>query len=470
MQSATNNTDMLLVKSPYNFEVIGEIPLDGKAEVERALSTAHALFSDRSQWLPAHKRLAILESVADIMKSRLEELTKIAAEEGGKPYMDSKVEVLRAINGVKIAIEQIGQLKGEQIPMGHTQSSENRLAFTIPEPIGVVVSISAFNHPLNLIIHQTVTAIAAGAAVIVKPALTTPLSCLAFAEILVESGLPDGWCQTIICNNKNAELLATDKRVSYLSFIGSAKVGWYLKSKLAAGTACALEHGGAAPVIVESDADIEHLLPALLKAGFYHAGQVCVSAQRIYVHESIVGVVASELAKMAEKLIVGNPLDPSTEVGPLITPEEVNRVETWVNKALNNGAKLLCGGSRISESCYNPTVLLNPPDDTLVSTKEIFGPVVCVYSYTDRLEAIRRANALPFIFQAAVFTKNIDIAMDTVNKLNGTAVMVNDHTAFRVDWMPFGGRGESGIGIGGVPYSIREMTAQKLVVIKSSGI
>ncbi len=458
---------MIKVTSPYNFKVIKEIPLDGKAEVEKVLKVAHNLFTDRSKWLPAYKRIEILEHVVDIMKNRVEELTKTAAEEGGKPYMDSKVEVMRAINGVKIAIEQIGQLKGEQIPMGHTLSSENRLAFTIREPIGVVAAISAFNHPLNLIIHQTVTAVAAGCPVIVKPARSTPLSCLAFANILQEAGLPEGWCQTIVCNNANSELLVTDKRISYFSFIGSGKVGWYLKSKLAPGTACALEHGGAAPVIVEADADIKSMLPALLKSGFYHAGQVCVSAQRVFVHKDIVEIVASSLAEMATKLIVGDPLDPKTEVGPLILPEEVDRIEMWVNEAVNKGAKLLCGGKRISASCYEPTVLLNPPDDSLVSTEEIFGPVVCIYSYTDRNEAIQRANALPFIFQAAVFTKNIDIALDTVNKLNATAVMVNDHTAFRVDWMPFGGRNDSGIGVGGIPYTIHEMTAEKLVVIKS---
>ena len=461
---------MLKITSPYNFKVIKEIPLDGKAEVEKALSVAHTLFSDRSKWLPAYTRIEILERVAEIMKSRVEELTKIAAEEGGKPYMDSKIEVLRAINGVKIAIEQIGQLKGEQIPMGHTQSSENRLAFTIREPIGVVASISAFNHPLNLIIHQTITAFAAGCPVIVKPARSTPLSCLAFDAILKEAGLPKGWCQTIICDNKDSELLVTDKRVSYFSFIGSAKVGWYLKSKLAPGTACALEHGGAAPVIVEADADIENMLPALLKAGFYHAGQVCVSAQRIYVHEKIADFIASELATMADKLIVGDPLNPKTEVGPLVLAGEVDRIELWVNEAVKQGAKLLCGGKRISDSLYEPTVLLNPPENADVSTQEIFGPVVCIYSYSDRNKAIDRANALPFIFQAAVFTKNIDVALDTVNKLNATAVMVNDHTAFRVDWMPFGGRNESGIGTGGIPYSIHEMTAEKLVVIKSEGI
>ncbi len=457
---------MLKVTSPYNFETISEIPLAGKAEVEQALATAYSLFSDRSQWLPAYRRIEILQKVAKIMKSRVEALTKTAAEEGGKPYMDSKVEVMRAINGVEIAIREIAGLKGEQIPMGHTPSSEGRLAFTIREPIGVVVAISAFNHPLNLIIHQTVTAIAAGCPVIVKPARTTPLSCLAFDAILKEAGLPYGWCRTIVCDNANAELLATDRRVGYFSFIGSARVGWSLKSKLAPGTACALEHGGAAPVIAEADADWENMIPSLLKGGFYHAGQVCVSVQRVYAHESIAEKLAHELASRAKKLIVGNPLDPKTEVGPLILPEEVDRVEMWVRQAVEKGARLLCGGKRISDSCYAPTVLFNPPGDALVSKEEIFGPVVCVYSYSDRDEAIHRANAVPFIFQAAVFTQDIDAALDTVNKLNATAVMVNDHTAFRVDWMPFGGRNHSGIGTGGIPYSIHEMTAGKLVVIK----
>lgn len=458
---------MLKITSPYNFKLIKEIPLMGEKDVEDALEIAYNLSVDRSKWMPAWQRVEILGHVVDIMKDRIEELTNIAAEEGGKPYMDSKVEVLRAINGVKIAMEQIGHISGEQIPMGQTKSSVNRLAFTIREPIGVVASISAFNHPLNLTIHQTVTAIAAGAPVIIKPALTTPLSCLEFVKILKEAGLPEGWCQPIICDNKASEKLATDSRISYLSFIGSAKVGWYLKSKLSPGTHCALEHGGAAPVIVEADADIDDMLPALLKGGFYHAGQVCVSVQRVYVHEDIVDEVSTKLSNLATKLKVGDPLDPETEVGPLILTHEVDRVELWVDEAVKGGGKLLCGGKRISDSCYEPTVILNPPHYANVSTQEIFGPVVCIYSYRKREDAIKLANALPFVFQAAIFTKNLDTALDTVNKLNGTAIMVNDHTAFRVDWMPFGGRGTSGIGIGGIPYSINEMTKEKLVVIKS---
>lgn len=458
---------MLKVISPYDLSLIKEIPLVGKTEVEQALTTAYRLFQDQSKWIPAHERIAILERVVEIMKTRIEELTKTAAQEGGKPYNDSKVEVLRAINGVKLAAEHIGQLKGEQIPMGLTKASEGRIAFTTREPIGVVASISAFNHPLNLIIHQSVTAIAAGCPVIVKPALTTPLSCLAFVDILEEAGLPKGWCQAIVCQDEFAELLATDKRVNYLSFIGSAKVGWYLRSKLSAGTRCALEHGGVAPVIVDKDANVEEMLPALAKGGFYHAGQVCVSVQKVFIHESIVNVVAEGLVTLASNLKVGNQMDQTTEVGPLILPREVDRVEEWVNEAISDGAKVLCGGKRISETCYEPTVLLNPPMDAKVSTLEIFGPVVCVYSYSDRNKAIEIANSLDVHFQAAVFTENLDVALDCVKKLNASAVMVNDHTAFRVDWMPFGGRDASGIGMGGIQYSMHEMTREKLMVIKS---
>lgn len=460
--------ETLKIYSPYDNSIIEEVPLVGQVEIENALSTAYNLFKDQSKWIPAYERVEILNRVISLMLENIEELTKIAAGEGGKPYMDSKVEVKRAINGVKLAMEHIGQIKGEQIPLGHTKSSVNRLAYTMREPIGVVSSISAFNHPLNLIIHQTIPAIAVGAPVIIKPASSTPLSCLAFINILRKAGLPYEWCQPIICNREDAEKLYADPRINYLSFIGSAEVGWKMRSKLAPGTRCALEHGGVAPVIVEEDADIDAMLPALLKGGFYHAGQVCVSVQKVFVHHDICEEVIDRLSNMATNLVVGDPLEPTTEVGPLITNAEVDRVEQWINEAIEGGAKLICGGKRISVSCYEPTILFNPPDDAKVSTQEVFGPVVCLYSYSDRNEAIKKANSLQWAFQASVFTSNIDIALDTVKKLNASAVMVNDHTAFRVDWMPFGGRDSSGIGIGGIPYSMHEMTREKLMVIKSS--
>lgn len=455
------------IQSPYDLSVIKELNLIGKDDLEKKIVTAQKLFEDQSLWIPSFKRIEILEKAASIMNNRIEELTHLALSEGGKPYKDSKAEVQRAINGIKLAAGHISQIKGEQIPMSLTESSQNRLAFTTKEPIGIVAAISAFNHPLNLAVHQIITAFAAGCPVIFKPAQTTPLSSLALAEILTEAGMPEGWVQVVLCERDIAESLVTDSRVNFFSFIGSSKVGWYLHSKLSSGTRSALEHGGAAPVIVEKDADFDEMIPDLVKGGFYHAGQVCVSVQRIYINEEIKEAFVERFVDATNKLVVGNPAEATTDVGPLILPNEADRVEQWVNEAITEGAQLLAGGKRISETLYQPTVLLNPSEDSKVSTHEIFGPVVCVYTYTDRDEAIIRANALDVHFQASVFTKNIDIALDTVKKLNATAVMVNDHTAFRVDWMPFGGRDSSGIGMGGISYTIDEMLREKMMVIKS---
>jgi len=458
---------MLEILSPYDLSTIKKLSMQDADDVEKALDTAYRLFQDQSGCLKPHRRVQILEKAASIVEERVDELTKTAAAEGGKPYKDSKVEVLRAVNGIKVAAAEIAQLKGEQVPMGLTEASENRLAYTLREPIGVVAAVSAFNHPLNLIVHQVVTAFAAGCPVIVKPALNTPLSCLALVDILHEAGAPEGWIQTLLCSNENSEKLVTDKRINFFTFIGSAKIGWYLRSKLAPGTRCALEHGGAAPVIVEKDADIEAMMPLLAKGGLYHAGQVCVSVQRVFVHEDIAEEVAGRLVTLAEDMIVGDPLDENTDIGPLISPDEVDRVEKWVKEAVDGGAELLCGGERISDTCYKPTILVNPPADASVSTEEIFGPVICIYPYSDREKAIEQANKLDVHFQSAIFTKNIDVALDAVKKLNATAVMVNDHTAFRVDWMPFGGRDDSGMGLGGIPHSMHDMTREKLMVIKS---
>jgi len=455
------------VTNPYDGSLVQEIPMNTTADVDSALDKAHGLFSDQDQWIPAYRKAEILEKLIEIMTEQVEELTLLAASEGGKPYADSKVEVLRAINGVKLGVEHISELKGEEIPMGLTPASENRLAFTIREPIGVVASVSAFNHPLNLIVHQTIPAIAAGCPVIIKPARSTPLSCLKFIELLTQAGLPDGWCQAMVVDNKDASRLIEDDRINFFSFIGSGKVGWWLHSKLSPGTRSALEHGGAAPVIVAADADIDPMIDSLVKGGFYHAGQVCVSVQRVYVHESICEKVANLIADQAKQLVVGDQLDKNTEVGPLIQPGEVDRIEQWVNEARDRGAEILCGGNRLSESCYEPTVILNPAEDVNVSQFEIFGPVVCVYSYKTLDEAIGRANGLPLAFQAAVFTESLNTSLEAVKKINATAVMVNDHTAFRVDWMPFGGRDASGIGMGGIPYSMEEMTRIKMMVIKS---
>ncbi len=455
------------VRSPFDRSLIKTHKLVGADAVDQALATAHALFSDQSRWLPAHQRIAILEKLAGLMQKKRDHLIKVAVREGGKPYTDTAVEVDRAIQGVKLGIQAIHELTGEEIPMGLTPGSANRMAFTFREPIGVVVSLSAFNHPLNLIIHQTVPALAAGCPVVIKPAMATPQSCLEFVKLLHQAGLPPEWCQTILCNNANAEKLATDPRVGYLSFIGSAKVGWYLRSKLAPGTHCALEHGGAAPVIIDASAKLDDAIAPLVKGGFYHAGQVCVKSQRVFVPEALIESFAAAFTAKVKLLKVGDPMDRTTEVGPLIRPSEVTRIAGWVDEAVAAGAKLLCGGKALSETTYAPTVLLDPPHDAKVSTQEIFGPVVCVYSYKTLDEALAQANALPYSFQAAVFAQDLDVAMYCVRRLNATTVMVNDHTAFRVDWMPFGGAKQSGLGVGGIKYSAREMTIEKTMVLKS---
>ncbi len=458
------------VTSPFDNTKVGEVKLFSLIEVEEAISLARATFDTKRDELPKHKVVKILEKMIVIMSSQREELTKLCASEGGKPWIDSQVEVDRAISGVKLAVEYMGVSKGVEIAMGHTASSANRMAYTLKEPIGVVAAISAFNHPLNLAIHQVIPAIAAGCTVVIKPATQTPMSAIKVVEILKEAGLPDGWAQAVVCGRDAGELLATSPKVDFLTFIGSANVGWYLNSKVSDGTRVALEHGGVAPVIVESDADLVDLIPALSKSGFYHAGQVCVSAQRIYVHKDVIDEVSQKLCNSASKLIVGDQLDPATQVGPLISSAEVDRIEEWVEEAKQKGGKVLTGGKRISNSCYEPTVILNPSSDALVSTKEVFGPVVCIYAYENIDEAIKQANSLEVSFQAAIFTKNIDKALRAIKRLNATAVMVNDHTAFRVDWMPFGGAKASGLGLGGIYNSIEEMSNQKLMVIKSSEI
>ena len=457
--------EKLKVRSPYDGHLIKEVDLDDEARIEEALAKADELLQKKP--LPIPERIFILNKTADLVEAKAEEFARQSAEEGGKPLIDSRIELTRAVQGIREAANSIGQLTGHEIPMNLTPSSMNRMAFTTREPIGIVAAISAFNHPFNLIVHQVIPGVAVGCPVIVKPARTTPLSCLNLVNCLYEAGLPKQWVQVIICKGSQAEKFATDPRVSFLTFIGSGKVGWSLRSKLAEGARCALEHGGAAPVIVEPDADIDDALPLLAKGGFYHAGQVCVSVQRIFVHEDIVESFSSKLVAIAKNLVVGDPTDEKTEVGPLIEEGEVDRIHNWVEEAKAAGGKILTGGNKIGKTCYEPTVILNPPYDINVSQCEIFGPVINIYSYKDRNEAIKFANDVPFSFQAAVFTNDINAALKSAKDLNAAAIMINDHTAFRVDWMPFAGRKSSGLGIGGILPSMIEMTEEKLIVFRS---
>lgn len=459
-------TEMLEVRTAYDHELIEEIPLEPWEKVDAKLATAARLFADRDAWLPAHERIAILKKLTGLLDDAQDEFAMLIAREGGKPLTDARAEAARAVNGIEIAIEEIGKLTGNEIAMGLTPAAAGRRAFTIKEPIGPVVAISAFNHPLNLIVHQVVPAIATGCPVIVKPAGTTPLSCLRFVELVHQAGLDPDWCQTVNCDIPTAEKMVTDPRVAFFTFIGSGRVGWHLRSKLAPGTRCALEHGGAAPVIVDESADLDTLIEPLVKGGYYHAGQVCVSVQRIFVHESLIGGFSAAFTDRVSALRAGDPTLAETESGPLIQPREVDRVRTWVDEAVAGGATLMTGGKALSDTVYQPTVLLDPAADASVSTNEIFGPVTCIYPYSDMDEAIARANSVPFSFQAAVFSENVNRIWRAAERLNAAAVMVNDHTAFRVDWMPFAGRKQSGYGIGGIPYTMEDMVEDKMVVFR----
>ncbi len=465
---ASSEDKPLEVYAPYDNAHIATVQTADKSVVDKALQTAYDLFRNRDAWIPIPERLKILKKTGEIMSEQAEKLALEATREGGKPLIDSRVEVARAIDGIDICIETLRTQHGEEIPMKLNPASLNRLALTRLEPIGVVVAASAFNHPLNLIVHQAGPAVATGCPVIVKPAEVTPISCYLFVKILREAGLPEEWCQVLSVSDLDvASALITDERVGFFTFIGSGRVGWMLRSKLAPGTRYALEHGGAAPVIIAADADLDEAIAPLSKGGFYHAGQVCVSVQRVFAHESIAHEVANRLAESADKQKIGDPTQPDTDVGPLIRHGEVRRVKEWVEEAVAGGAKLVTGGKQISDSCYECTVLFDPPADAKVSKSEIFGPVICVYPYSDIDEAIARANSLPFSFQSAVWTRDIDTALRVTQRIDAATVMINDHTAFRVDWMPFAGLKQSGEGPGGIPYTMNDMLVEKLVVVKS---
>jgi acyl-CoA reductase-like NAD-dependent aldehyde dehydrogenase len=457
------------VVQAYDRAAIREIPADDFQALEAKLAAATQALRDRDAWLKPYQRSAILLHAARLLEGRQQFFAELIAREGGKPLTDALVEAARAVDGLRNAAEELRSFAGREIPMGLTPASDGRWAFTTKEPIGVVAAISAFNHPLNLLIHQVGPAAAVGCPVIVKPAAPTPLCCLELVALLREAGLPEPWCQSFITqDNALAERLATDPRVAFLSFIGSARVGWHLRSKLAPGARCALEHGGAAPVIVDRSAKLDRIIEPIVKGGYYHAGQVCVSIQRIFVHTDILADFVERLSARVASLRVGDPLSADTEVGPLIHPREADRVTSWIEEAVAGGARLI-GGGRLSETTLKPAILLDPPADAKVSQLEVFGPVTCVYGFQELDKAIDIANSLPVAFQASVFSTDIGPAMRAAQRLDASAVMINDHTAFRTDWMPFAGRRHSGYGVGGIPWTMKEMSQEKMLVLRHDG-
>lgn len=456
----------LKVVQAFDRVLITEIPADDAQALETKLEAASRVLRNRDGWLKPHQRNAVLQRTASLLEGQQDKFTRLIAREGGKPWKDAAVEVTRAIDGIRNAADELRTFAGREIPMGLTPASEGRWAFTTKEPIGIVASISAFNHPLNLIVHQVAPAVAVSCPVIVKPALATPLSCLALVDLFREAGLDEPWCQTFITDdNTLAERLATDPRVAFLSFIGSAKVGWHLRGKLPPGTRCALEHGGAAPVIVDRSATLDRIIDPIVKGGYYHAGQVCVSVQRIFVHADILTDFVERFAARVGALNVGDPLLHDTEMGPLIHPREAARVTSWIDEAATSGTRMI-GGGGISETTLLPAILLDPPADAKVSRLEIFGPVTCIYGFKELDKAIDIANSLPYAFQASVFSTDINPALRAAQRFDASAVLINDHTAFRVDWMPFAGRRESGYGTGGIPWSMEDMSQNKMIVFR----
>lgn len=456
----------ITVTAPYSQQVLGQVDTIDASHIETLYHTAQSVMQ---QPLSIANRIEIFNRVVAYLQANPETWALQLAEEGGKPYQDSLVEVRRAIEGLQLCMEAMRQQGGQVVPMNYSAASADRYAFTQRFPLGIVLAFSAFNHPLNLIIHQVATAIAAGCAVIVKPAEVTPLACFRLVELFHQAGLPSGWIQPVLTvDHQVSAAMLQHPQLAYFSFIGSAKVGWQLCRQLAPGVKYLLEHGGTAPVIVTQQADLAKAIPAIAKGGFYHAGQVCVSVQRVFVHNSLRERFCQQLVAQAEQWQVGDPTDMATQAGPLIREKDQVRIHDWVQQAVQQGATLLCGGERLAQQCYACTVLLEPPADALVSREEIFGPVICVYGYDDLADALRQANDSPYAFQAAVFTESIDQANQCYRQLNAAAVMINEHTAFRVDAMPFTGLKQSGQGVGGIRYAIEDMQFEKMMVMTSS--
>ena len=458
---------MLEVKSPWNSTTIGTVNTCNKEEIEKALNSATNVSKLKGSDFSPLKRIEILKNFCKKINENIEDLAKLATSEGGKPITDSIVEIKRGAEGVDSCIEVLKSEAGSVIPMNLNETSSNRIAFTQKEPIGVVLAISAFNHPFNLIIHQIIPAIATGCSVIVKPAEDTPLSCKKIVDMLYDSGLPKDRCHFVMPENLElATKLVADPRVDFFSFIGSSKVGWYLRSKLAPGTRCSLEHGGMAPTFISENSDIKACAKSLARGGFYHAGQVCVSVQRVYLNKKLTDKFIPILIDEVKKVNLGDPMRKETVVGPLIRNSEVLRVDSWVKESSNNGSEIILGDGILSDCTYDKTIILNPKQEDKVSQNEIFGPVITINEFDDFDKAIDDANSVNVSFQSSIFTDKIPEILKFYERINASAVFHNDHTAFRVDWMPFAGLKHSGHGVGGIKYSMHDMQIEKMLVLR----
>jgi acyl-CoA reductase-like NAD-dependent aldehyde dehydrogenase len=448
------------VRSPYSGEVVGRVTKSGADDAKRAIDAAEAAMRDP---LPAHKRAEILVRVAGALGRRHDEAAKLISDEAGKPLKTAKVEVSRAMSTYTMAAVEARRLAGEMVPMDASQAGEGKLAFTLRKPIGIVGAISPFNFPLNLVAHKLAPALAAGCAVVLKPASATPLSALLLAELEADAGLPPGWLTVVVGRSAEiGDVIVEDERVKAISFTGSGPVGWGLKER-APKKKVALELGNATPVIVAADADLETAATKLAANAFSFAGQSCISVQRIYVEAPVYDDFVACFLPKVEALKVGDPADEETDVGPVIDEDAKERILDWISRS---GGEILTGGETTDEGLIRPTVIARPRPDAEVSCEEVFGPVCTVRPYTSLDEAIELANSTRYGLQAGIFTASLNDALRAAQELEFGGVTVNEAPTFRADQMPYGGVKDSGNTREGPHYAVRELTEQRLVVVE----
>jgi acyl-CoA reductase-like NAD-dependent aldehyde dehydrogenase len=450
------------VASPYDGSIVARVAKAGAAEARAAVDAAEQAMREP---LPAHKRAEILVRVAGAIGKRADEVARQISAEAGKPLKAARVEVARAMSTYTMSAVEARKLAGEMVPMDASQAGEGKLAFTQRMPIGVVGAISPFNFPLNLVAHKIAPALAAGCAVVLKPASQTPLSALFLAELEHEAGLPAGWLNVLVGPaSEIGDVLVEDERVRLITFTGSAGVGWKLRER-APRKRVNLELGNATPVIVEADADVADAAARCAANAFSFAGQSCISVQRIYVHRAAYDAFREAFLPRVEALVVGDPADETTDVGPLISEGERDRVLAWIEEAGTAGATILTGG-RLKDGVLLPTVVERPPADAKLSCAEVFGPVCTLQPFDTLDEAIERANATRYGLQAGVFTSSLRTALDAARRLEFGGVTVNEAPTFRADQMPYGGVKDSGNTREGPAWAVREMTEEHLVVVQ----
>ena len=451
--------EWLEVRSPYSGEVVARVAKGGADETCRAIDAAAEAMKDP---LPAHKRAEILVRVAGALGRRHDEVARLISDEAGKPMKTARVEAKRAMSTYTFSAVEARKLAGEMVPMDAAQAGEGKLAFTLRRPIGIVGAISPFNFPLNLVAHKLAPALAAGCAVVLKPASQTPLSALLLAELEEEAGLPPGWLNVVVGKaSEIGDVIVDDERVKAITFTGSGPVGWKLKAR-APKKRVNLELGNATPVIVAADADLEAAATKLAANAFSFAGQSCISVQRIYIESSAYRDFVDRFVPRVEALTVGDPSDEDTDVGPVIDEGARERILAWIGETKG---RVLTGGTLDGE-LIRPTVIENPPRDDKVSCEEVFGPVCTVNEVTSLDEAFELANGTRFGLQAGIFTTRLDTALRAAQELDFGGVMVNEAPTYRSDQMPYGGVKDSGNTREGPHYAVREFTEEHLVVVE----